>query len=101
MPAVPARLDADAVKAAVKRLVIAESRLSVPVARVADDEPLNGPLLNVSSFGLVGMLMSLEDELATELADDVFLGRKPATVADLVEAVLSGARTAPVETDAS
>lgn len=99
MPAVPAELDADAVKAAVKRLVIAESRLSVPVESVADDEPLDGPLLSVSSFGLVGMLLSLEDELATELPDDVFLGRKPATVADLVEAVLTGARTAPAETD--
>ncbi|GAA0268323.1 hypothetical protein GCM10010302_02560 [Streptomyces polychromogenes] len=92
MPVVPAALDAATVDTAVKRLVIAESRLSVPVERVADDELLDGPLLTVSSFGLVGMLMSLEDELGTELPDDIFLGRPLKTVADLVEAVL-GAST--------
>ncbi|MGW1196717.1 acyl carrier protein [Streptomyces sp. NPDC002536] len=88
--------DRAAVGAAVKRLVIAESRLSVPVDRVADGEPLNGPLLKVTSFGLLGMLMSLEDELGTELPDDVFLGRTLTTVADLVDAVMQSPAADPV-----
>jgi acyl carrier protein len=79
---------------AVKRVAIAESRLSVQPADVADDELLNGPLLSVNSFGLLGMLMRLEDETGVTLPDDLFVGRSFTTIADLVEVVAQAAGTA-------
>jgi acyl carrier protein len=77
----------------VKRVAVAESRLSVDPTSILDDEPLNGPLLKVSSFGFLGMLMRLEDECGVRLPDDLFVGRTFTTVADLVEAVAGAART--------
>ena len=75
---------------AVRRIVVAESRLSVDPARIAEDEPLNGDLLRINSLGFLGMIVRLEDDLAIELSDDVFVGRVFTTVADLVDAVLAG-----------
>jgi acyl carrier protein len=77
---------------AVRRRVIAESRVCVEPSEIADDEPLNGSLLRVNSLGFVGMLIHLEDELGITLADDLFVGRTFQTVADLVDAVAEGAR---------
>lgn len=81
----------EAVNEAVKRLVIAESRLRIGSDQVADDELLNGPLLTVNSFGFVGMLVRLEDELDLELADDLFVGKQFHTVGDVVDTILAGA----------
>jgi acyl carrier protein len=79
------------VNAAVKRVALAESRVSAPVSAVADDEPLNGELLAVTSVGFLGMLMQLEDECGIVLPDDMFVGRQFTTVADLVEIVFAQA----------
>jgi acyl carrier protein len=79
---------------AVKRVVIAESRLPVEPADIADDELLNGPLLKVNSFGFMGMLMRLEDDCGVTLPDDLFVGRSFTTVADLVEVVAQAAARA-------
>ncbi|WP_433392217.1 acyl carrier protein [Micromonospora sp. KLBMP9576] len=77
------------VRAAVKRMVVRESRLAIAAERVADDEPLDGPLLRVTSLGLLGMLIRLEDELDVTLPDDLFTGRQVHTVADLAALVAS------------
>ncbi len=77
----------DAVALAVKRLVVRESRLSIDPERVADDEPLNGDLLHVTSVGFLGMLVQLEDELGVTLPDDLFAGRTFNTVGDLIDVV--------------
>ncbi|MGV9289096.1 acyl carrier protein [Streptomyces sp. NPDC003719] len=80
-------LDRDAVATVVKKVVIAESRLSLPPDRVTDDEPLVGDLLNVNSLGFVGMLVRIEDELDVTLPDDLFVGRSFRTVRDLIDVV--------------
>jgi acyl carrier protein len=77
----------DAVAAAVKRLVVRESRLSIDPQAVSEDELLNGPLLHVTSVGFLGMLVQLEDELGVTLPDDLFAGRTFNTVGDLVDVV--------------
>ncbi|MFI9569248.1 acyl carrier protein [Streptomyces rishiriensis] len=84
-------LDRAAVTESVKRVVIAESRLSLRPADVDDHEPLNGEILRVNSLGFVGMLVRLEDELDIVLPDDLFVGRSFHTVHDLIEIVLSAA----------
>jgi acyl carrier protein len=76
----------------VKRVVIAESRLSLEPDQIQDDEPLSGDLLRVNSMGFVGMLVRLEDELDVTLPDDLFVGRTFKTVDDLVEVVAEGTR---------
>lgn len=78
----------------VKRVVIAESRLSLQPADLRTDEPLNGDLLKLNSLGFVGMLVRLEDELDITLPDDLFVGRSFHTVADLVDVVANGAEAA-------
>ncbi|MGW0494712.1 acyl carrier protein [Streptomyces sp. NPDC003007] len=80
-------LDRDAVATVVKKVVIAESRLSLPPDEVSDDEPLVGDLLNVNSLGFVGMLVRIEDELDVTLPDDLFVGRSFRTVRDLIDVV--------------
>ena len=77
------------VSSAVKRMVARESRLSIDPDRIADDEPLDGPLLRVTSVGLLGMLIRLEDDLSLTLPDDLFVGRVMYTVDDLVDVVAS------------
>ena len=77
----------EAVAAAVKRLVVRESRLSIDPQTVSEDELLNGPLLHVTSVGFLGMLVQLEDELEVTLPDDLFAGRTFTTVGDLVDVV--------------
>jgi acyl carrier protein len=79
----------DAVLAAVKRIIVRESRLAVDPAAVADNEPLDGRLLRVSSLGLLGMLIRLEDELDMTLPDDLFAGRRIHTVQDLAGVIAS------------
>ncbi|MBO2461099.1 acyl carrier protein [Actinomadura violacea] len=79
------------VATAVKRMLIAESRLSMDPAELAGDEPLKGDVLNVSSLGFVGMFVRLEDELDVELPDDLFNGRTFTTVDDMVEVVAAAA----------
>lgn len=84
-------LDRAAVTDAVKRLVIAESRISLRPDQVPDDEPLSGERLAVNSLGFVGMLVRLEDELGIELSDDLFVGRQFHTVNDLINVVAEAA----------
>jgi acyl carrier protein len=79
--------DRQRVSAAVKRLVARESRLSIDPDRIPGHEPLDGPLLRVTSVGLLGMLIRLEDELSLTLPDDVFVGRILYTVDDIVDIV--------------
>lgn len=79
--------DRQRVAAAVKRLVARESRLSIDPEGIAGREPLDGPLLRVTSVGLLGMLIRLEDELSLTLPDDVFVGRVMYTVDDIVDIV--------------
>lgn len=79
-----------AVSLAVKRVVVRESRLSIDPSQVSDAEPLQGELLRVTSMGLLGMLVRLEDELEVTLPDDIFAGRSLHTVADLIDVVASG-----------
>jgi acyl carrier protein len=66
-----------------------ESRLSVDPASIEASEPLNGRLLRVTSLGLLGMLIKLEDDLGVTLPDDMFHGRRIRTVADLADVVRS------------
>ncbi|KDN21587.1 acyl carrier protein [Amycolatopsis rifamycinica] len=83
--------DRTAVSESVKRVVIAESRLSLAPEQIQDNEPLNGDLLRLNSLGFVGMLVHLEDALDVTLPDDLFVGRTFKTVDDLVEVVAEGA----------
>ncbi|MFJ8593532.1 acyl carrier protein [Streptomyces sp. NPDC093598] len=80
-------LDRTAVATVVKKVVVAESRLSLPPESIPDEEPLVGPLLQVNSLGFVGMLVRIEDELDVTLPDDLFVGRSFRTVADLIDVV--------------
>lgn len=89
MPTVP--LDRDTIASAVKRILIAESRLPVEPERVSGSEPLNGRLLRISSLGLLGVLIKLEDTLDVMLPDDLFAGRSFDVVDDVVDVVLRGA----------
>jgi acyl carrier protein len=84
--------DHTTVSDSVKRVVIAESRLSLAPEQIQDDEPLSGDLLRINSMGFVGMLVRLEDVLDVTLPDDLFVGRTFKTVNDLVEVVADGAR---------
>ncbi|MFF8035263.1 MULTISPECIES: acyl carrier protein [unclassified Streptomyces] len=86
--------DRDRIAAAVRRLVVTESRLSVDPATISEDEPLNGPLLKVNSLGFLGMLIRLEDDLGLALPDDLFVGRSFATVRDLIDLVATAAEAA-------
>ena len=86
-----------AVNEVVKRLVLRESRLSIPIDELADDEPLNGGLLSVNSLGFLGMLVHLEDELDVRLPDDLFAGRSFQTVADLVDLITGQLSSHPVD----
>ncbi|WP_156722125.1 phosphopantetheine-binding protein [Streptomyces apocyni] len=85
------QFDRVAVADAVKRVVIAESRLSVDPATITETEPLVGELLRVNSLGFVGMLVQIEDVLDITLPDDLFVGRTFKVVGDLVDVVLQGA----------
>lgn len=85
-----------AIDDAVKRMVARESRLSIDPREIANDEPLDGPLLRITSVGMLGMLIRLEDELGITLPDDIFVGRVMYTVDDLA-AVVAAAAAAPVE----
>ncbi|KGW74866.1 putative acyl carrier protein [Burkholderia pseudomallei MSHR2990] len=85
----PTPLHRDRVAHAIKKLVVADSRLQIDPGTVADDELLNGPLLRINSLGFVGMLIRLEDELDITLPDDLFVGRTFNTVADLIDVVLN------------
>lgn len=87
----------DHVKEAVKRVVLRESRLTLPPEEIADDEPLNGDVLRVNSLGFLGMLMRLEDELDVTLPDDLFVGRRFHTVADVTAVVAAAAAGTPDE----
>lgn len=78
---------------AVKRLVVRESRLSVPPRDIADDEPLNGRLLRVNSLGFLGMLVQLEDDLDVVLPDNLFVNRTFTVVADLIDVVVAAVDT--------
>jgi acyl carrier protein len=83
--------DRATVSSAVKRMLLIESRLSIPPEQLGEDEPLNGELLTINSLGFLGMLVRLEDELDVTLPDDLFIGRSFRTVADLVDVVARGA----------
>ncbi|MET0135820.1 MAG: acyl carrier protein [Kibdelosporangium sp.] len=74
----------DDVNLAVKRMLITESGLSLDATELSDKEDLNGEVLRVTSVGLLGMFIRLEDELGVTLPDDLFAGKSFHTVADLV-----------------
>ena len=84
-------LDRAAVAEAVKRVVIAESRISLQPTQITEQEPLSGDRLKVNSLGFVGMLVRLEDELDVTLSDDLFVGHRFHTVGDLVTVVAEAA----------
>jgi acyl carrier protein len=86
----------DAVLAVVRRIAVRESRLSLDPQAIDAGEPLNGGLLRVTSLGLLGMLIRLEDDLGVTLPDDLFVGKRIYTVADLA-AVVSAACAAATE----
>lgn len=87
--------DRDTVVATVKDLVITEARAAVEPSAVPEDEPLAGPLLNVSSMALLGILTRIEDAFGEAVPDDLFAGRSLRTVRDLVELVTLPAEEAP------
>ncbi|RMI40635.1 acyl carrier protein [Streptomyces triticirhizae] len=84
-------LDRATVADAVKRVVIAESRLSIDPTVISESEPLVGELLRVNSLGFVGMLVRIEDTLDVTLPDDLFVGRAFTVVGDLIDVVIAGA----------
>ncbi|NIL58645.1 acyl carrier protein [Salinispora arenicola] len=85
-------LDRPRISYCVKKVLAAESSLHITSDEVADDEPLNGDLLTLNSFALVGMLVRLEEELGITLADDLFVGRSFTTVRDVVDVLDSSLR---------
>ena len=84
-------IDRAVVAEAVKRVVIADSRVPYTPAEIADDEPLNGRRLRVNSLGFLGMLVRLEDDLGLVLPDDIFVGRRFTVVSDLIDVVVEAA----------
>jgi acyl carrier protein len=78
----------------VRSIVVRESRLSVDPASIDAAEPLDGELLRVTSVGLLGMMIRLEEDLGMTLPDDLFAGRVIRTVGDLVAVVESARSTA-------
>ncbi|MEU5084676.1 MULTISPECIES: acyl carrier protein [Streptomyces] len=85
-------IDDAAVATAVKKMLIAESRLTMSPDELSDDEPLNGDVLRVSSLGFLGMLIRLEDALDVTLPDDLFTGKQFRVVSDIVDLVLRDCR---------
>jgi acyl carrier protein len=83
-----------AVLSAVRRMVVRESRLSISPQTVALEEPLNGGLLRLTSLGLLGMLIRLEDELGVTLPDDLFAGGGIYTVGDLAHVIAAASEMA-------
>ena len=88
----PARPTPEAVLTVVRTMVVRESRLSIDPETVAAQEPLNGGLLRMTSLGLLGMLIRLEEALGVLLPDDLFAGRQVHTVGDLAELIASAAQ---------
>ncbi|MFF0152665.1 acyl carrier protein [Micromonospora sp. NPDC005203] len=84
--------DRDTVADTVKRLVIAQSQLTISTGRITEAEPLAGPLLDVTSLGLLAVLIKIEEELGVTLPDDLFSASLPRTVGDLVDLVQRTAR---------
>ncbi|MBP2336693.1 glutamate-5-semialdehyde dehydrogenase [Saccharothrix coeruleofusca] len=89
----------EAVSAVVRRLVLRESRSPLSAEDIGEDEPLNGGTLRINSFGFVGMLVHLEDELDVRLPDDLFVGRRFETVGDLVDLVGSACASGATGTE--
>ncbi len=88
----PAASSREDVSLAVRRVLVLESRLSVPPGQLSEVEPLNGAMLTINSLGFLGVLIRLEDELDVVLPDDLFVGKTFVTVGDLVDVVERGAR---------
>ncbi|WP_051885627.1 acyl carrier protein [Streptomyces hygroscopicus] len=88
-------LDRATVIATVKDIVVTEARAAVEPSAVPDGEPLAGPLLNVSSMGLLGILTRIEDAFGSAVPDDLFAGRSLKTVADLADLVSLTAEETP------
>jgi acyl carrier protein len=88
------QLDRTTISRAVRRIVVAESRLAIAHEVVSEDEPLNGSLLRINSLSFVGMLVQVEDDLDVVLSDDLFVGRSFNTVADLVDVIEDGCEAA-------
>ncbi|MEU8152989.1 acyl carrier protein [Micromonospora sp. NPDC048986] len=84
--------DRAAVADTVKRVVIAQSQLTISAGRITETEPLAGPLLDVTSLGLLAVLLKIEEELGVTLPDDLFSAPLPRTVGDLVDLVQRAAR---------
>jgi acyl carrier protein len=80
----------DGIAEDVKRVVIAERALSLRPSALPDDEPLDGELLKISFMALLGNLTRLEDELSTDLPDDLFAGRDHRTIHDLITLAVDG-----------
>ncbi|MDG4809354.1 acyl carrier protein [Micromonospora sp. WMMD1120] len=76
----------------VKRLAIAHSKLTISTDGITEAEPLAGPLLDVTSLGLLTVLLKIEEELGVTLPDDLFSAPLPRTVGDLVDLVQRAAR---------
>ena len=77
----------------IKRLVVRDSRLTIDINLVNEEEPLNGELLKINSLGLVTMLLHIEDELGTNLPDSLFVGRSFEKVSDLIDVVADHCRS--------
>lgn len=68
----------------VKRILIQEARINLQPEQLAEDEPLNGELLRITSLSFLGMIMTLEDELAITMADELFMKTQFGNVGDLI-----------------
>ncbi len=73
----------------IKNTIIAELKLSISPDSITDEESLDGDLLKVNSFCFVKIMIRLEEELGVTLPDDLFVGRPPTTVTDLLATVLN------------
>ncbi|MBB4909176.1 acyl carrier protein [Actinophytocola algeriensis] len=75
---------------AVRALLVADSRQPIDPDTLAENEPLNGGRLRLTSVDAVWLLVRLEADLAVRLPDDIVVGRRFRTVGDFVDAVLAG-----------
>jgi len=84
-----AMLNRDGIIYLIKNAIIAELRLSISPKSITDEESLNGDLLKINSLCFVKIMIRLEEELDVTLPDDLFVGRPPTTVTDLLSIVLN------------
>lgn len=73
-----------------KRILVAESLIALDATQLSDQKPRIGPVLDMTSSGVLGMPVRLENELGVELRDGLFVNRLFRAGLDVIDVVAEG-----------